>query len=356
MAPSKSPKTGTDPEEPPAWAAAFMLQVQNTLDAQAVSLRSESDSRQQQIDAALASVLPPTRSSCPLPSAPAAAPPPAPARAAAGLAFLFEKAADSTPGAFQAALEMVVGPGVHAELQAAVESGDLAAASALLQGAESLSRSTAAGGGGGGDGDDEDDGHPVGGRPSAGRGLDGNRGARRAAEDVDAGAELQEEADNLLDQLEELEPGTADSEATYADAFRGYPLPLPSALPTAALPRGNPFPIAAPYSGVTGHYHPGLVGDPLHGALADRLELKGFKANARELRTLLPTLRAMVDLRESLRASAVGFAAWIMTALSGIDGVKMLSNLGGLPALFIILTFNVVLIILGTVKLRALRI
>ena len=55
-------------------------------------------------------------------------------------------------------------------------------------------------------------------------------------------------------------------------------------------------------------------------------------------------------------AIAVGFAAWIMTALSGIDGVKMLSNLGGLPALFIILTFNVVLILLGTVKLKALRI
>jgi len=53
-------------------------------------------------------------------------------------------------------------------------------------------------------------------------------------------------------------------------------------------------------------------------------------------------------------AVAVGFAAWIMTALSGIDGVKMLSNLGGLPALFIILTFNVVLIVLGTVKLKAL--
>ena len=55
-------------------------------------------------------------------------------------------------------------------------------------------------------------------------------------------------------------------------------------------------------------------------------------------------------------AIAVGFAAWMMTALSGIDGVKMLSNLGGLPALFIILTFNVVLIVLGTVKLKALRI
>jgi len=55
-------------------------------------------------------------------------------------------------------------------------------------------------------------------------------------------------------------------------------------------------------------------------------------------------------------AIAIGFAAWIMTALSGIDGVKMLSNLGGFPALFIILTFNIVLIFLGVFQLKSLRI
>jgi choline-glycine betaine transporter len=55
-------------------------------------------------------------------------------------------------------------------------------------------------------------------------------------------------------------------------------------------------------------------------------------------------------------AIAVGFAAWIMTSLSGIDGVKMLSNLGGLPALFIIVTFNIALIVLGTVKINELRV
>ena len=54
-------------------------------------------------------------------------------------------------------------------------------------------------------------------------------------------------------------------------------------------------------------------------------------------------------------AVAVGMAALIMTALSGVDGIKMLSNLGGLPALFIILIFNVVLIVLGTVKIKSLR-
>jgi len=52
---------------------------------------------------------------------------------------------------------------------------------------------------------------------------------------------------------------------------------------------------------------------------------------------------------------AVGFAAWIMTTLSGIDGIKMLSNLGGLPALFIISLFAVVLILLGTVKLKYIK-
>ncbi len=54
-------------------------------------------------------------------------------------------------------------------------------------------------------------------------------------------------------------------------------------------------------------------------------------------------------------ALAVGFAAFIMVSLSGVDGIRILSNLGGLPALFIILTFNVVLIVLGTVKLKQLR-
>lgn len=56
-----------------------------------------------------------------------------------------------------------------------------------------------------------------------------------------------------------------------------------------------------------------------------------------------------------LWALAVGFAAWIMTSLSGIDGIKMLSNLGGLPSLFIISLFAVVLIVLGTVKLQSLK-
>jgi len=54
-------------------------------------------------------------------------------------------------------------------------------------------------------------------------------------------------------------------------------------------------------------------------------------------------------------ASLVGVAAWVMTSLSGIDGVKMLSNLGGLPALFIVGIFNVTLIVLGTVKIKDIR-
>jgi len=48
----------------------------------------------------------------------------------------------------------------------------------------------------------------------------------------------------------------------------------------------------------------------------------------------------------------IGFTAWIMISLSGIDGIKMLSNLGGLPSLFIIIIFNLVLIILGTIKIK----
>ncbi|MEM9054273.1 MAG: BCCT family transporter, partial [Pseudomonadota bacterium] len=36
--------------------------------------------------------------------------------------------------------------------------------------------------------------------------------------------------------------------------------------------------------------------------------------------------------------------AWIMVAFSGIDGVRMLSNVGGLPALFVVLGLQVCLI------------
>ena len=36
--------------------------------------------------------------------------------------------------------------------------------------------------------------------------------------------------------------------------------------------------------------------------------------------------------------------AWIMVAFSGIDGVRMLSNVGGLPALFVVLGLQACLI------------
>lgn len=54
-------------------------------------------------------------------------------------------------------------------------------------------------------------------------------------------------------------------------------------------------------------------------------------------------------------AIIVGLSAWIMVSKSGIDGIKMLSNLGGLPALFIIGFFNIILIALGTLKLNTLK-
>ncbi|MCZ2721619.1 BCCT family transporter [Marinomonas sp. 15G1-11] len=40
----------------------------------------------------------------------------------------------------------------------------------------------------------------------------------------------------------------------------------------------------------------------------------------------------------------IGFIAWVMTSFAGIDGIKMMSNLGGLPALFIVLACNISLI------------
>ena len=49
-----------------------------------------------------------------------------------------------------------------------------------------------------------------------------------------------------------------------------------------------------------------------------------------------------------LWASLIGFTAWIMVTFSGVDGVRMLSNLGGLPALFIVSAMNLALIRMGS--------
>lgn len=41
----------------------------------------------------------------------------------------------------------------------------------------------------------------------------------------------------------------------------------------------------------------------------------------------------------------IALVAWFMTAFSGIDGIKMMSNLGGLPALFVVITMNAALLV-----------
>ncbi len=56
-----------------------------------------------------------------------------------------------------------------------------------------------------------------------------------------------------------------------------------------------------------------------------------------------------------LWASLMGLTAWVMVTFSGVDGVRMLSNLGGLPALFIVLMMNIALILMGTTKFAALK-
>ncbi|ASU21264.1 BCCT transporter [Vibrio qinghaiensis] len=46
-----------------------------------------------------------------------------------------------------------------------------------------------------------------------------------------------------------------------------------------------------------------------------------------------------------LWGSIIAVIAWFMTAFSGIDGIKMMSNLGGLPALFVVITMNAALLV-----------
>lgn len=56
-----------------------------------------------------------------------------------------------------------------------------------------------------------------------------------------------------------------------------------------------------------------------------------------------PTNRSSIMIKLVL-AVFIGSTAWIMTAFTGIDGVRMLSNLGGFPALFIVLALNIALL------------
>jgi len=53
-------------------------------------------------------------------------------------------------------------------------------------------------------------------------------------------------------------------------------------------------------------------------------------------------------------AVLIGATAWVMTAFSGIDGIRMMSTLGGLPALFIVIAMNICLWLLGSRYLRKL--
>lgn len=54
-------------------------------------------------------------------------------------------------------------------------------------------------------------------------------------------------------------------------------------------------------------------------------------------------------------ASVIGLISWVMVTFSGVDGVRMLSNLGGLPALFVVVLMNIALIKMGTVGLGTLK-
>lgn len=54
-------------------------------------------------------------------------------------------------------------------------------------------------------------------------------------------------------------------------------------------------------------------------------------------------------------AGLIGATAWVMTAFSGIDGIRMMSNLGGLPALLLVTGLNLTLLLLGTKYLSRLR-
>lgn len=60
-------------------------------------------------------------------------------------------------------------------------------------------------------------------------------------------------------------------------------------------------------------------------------------------KTDTPSARSTIWVK-LLWACLVGFIAWLMISTSGVDGIRMLSNLGGFPSLFIVLFFAACLI------------
>lgn len=65
--------------------------------------------------------------------------------------------------------------------------------------------------------------------------------------------------------------------------------------------------------------------------------------------------QSTVQLLKVSWAILIGATAWIMVSYSGVDGVRMLSNLGGLPALFIVILMNIALILMATKKFHLLK-
>ncbi len=59
-----------------------------------------------------------------------------------------------------------------------------------------------------------------------------------------------------------------------------------------------------------------------------------------------PTKAAPLMLLKIVWGMSIGVIAWVMVSFASIDGIKMMSNLGGLPAMFIIICVNGSLLVL----------
>lgn len=140
-------------------------------------------------------------------------------------------------------------------------------------------------------------------------------GAQALAPFAEEDAALEDEdAHALLDRLDRLDAidGTgqaADASAQLGDAFTGHDTPLPHA-------ELNPYERRRAFARRTNHYHPSRVGDPLSGGLVESLERQAAmpgrevcSAYAYEVRSLIPALSCIFDLREALREQSLDLAA-----------------------------------------------
>ena len=124
--------------------------------------------------------------------------------------------------------------------------------------------------------------------------------------DTDAAEVAEAEANQLLDELDEI--GVPPTGEGISALFKGSPLPLPFVPAYTDIygnrRKGNPYIRSEPFQYQTCHYRPAQAGDSMQGELVRDFEALGYPIYSYELRSLVPTLSYLFDLKDKLRQTA----------------------------------------------------